>query len=519
MTPLPTHHITTTEQEKKVSQSKNRDALSLTVASVAGGILGGDLVLIGLVGFGIVVLPFIWPVAVGFLGAIAIIATIVGIGALISYCSEKKTIPPLPQAKSAPEIHPFFSPKPFTSERTAFYTPSSIAREGISNETTSAPSSSHSKVKTSVPLQQNRSERSVSKKPQNSKSHNYMLTLLTSEVSLEAMKDLLQDYAEKNKETKNHHLTIEKPEDQNILKNFKKETLDNYSVYYDDQRFYLLEKQKFNHSGKNKTEIHKGSMIYDGQKLTSKKIIMSIIPYNEASKTEEEFLRELQLSDRFPKAVNISHSVSKENPKEFLITTTLKLYKKGPLTNCYGHKDELKLQYACDLLSALIYLQEQGICHGDVNPGNVFISGKGRAVLGDFGTTYRISNPNPNLRHQGMDHWNPWEVQFRDVKIKPGKEPLSDLWSAGLIFFEMFFGAKSSQDIRKMKTMTLSDGTEKYVNGALPSDLEHNSIKNHPLALLIYEMLHCMPESRPTARQARDRLLAIAKNQGFSLQI
>ncbi len=71
-------------------ESKNRGDRSLAVASVAGGVFGGDLVFAGLVGLGLVVLPFGWPVAVGVLGTIAVVAAIVGIVALVRHCSQEE---------------------------------------------------------------------------------------------------------------------------------------------------------------------------------------------------------------------------------------------------------------------------------------------------------------------------------------------------------------------------------------------------------------------------------------------
>ncbi len=60
-----------------------KQAVSLTVASFAGGIFATDLVLTGLVVGGLVTLPFTWPVALGLLGGIAVAALIAGVGALI----------------------------------------------------------------------------------------------------------------------------------------------------------------------------------------------------------------------------------------------------------------------------------------------------------------------------------------------------------------------------------------------------------------------------------------------------
>ena len=48
----------------------------LATAAIASAIFGGDLVLIGLVGLGIVALPFIWPVALGVLAGMVIVGVI-----------------------------------------------------------------------------------------------------------------------------------------------------------------------------------------------------------------------------------------------------------------------------------------------------------------------------------------------------------------------------------------------------------------------------------------------------------
>lgn len=108
----------------------------------------------------------------------------------------------------------------------------------------------------------------------------------------------------------------------------------------------------------------------------------------------------------------------------------------------WSESDLLEIMYI--LVDALAYAQEQGICHRDIKPHNIFINHSGSVKIGDFGSSSRHQvegdmqlrgTPlylSPALRAKYINSMSTEERQ--SVSHNPYK---SDVYSLGISFLEM----------------------------------------------------------------------------------
>lgn len=97
----------------------------------------------------------------------------------------------------------------------------------------------------------------------------------------------------------------------------------------------------------------------------------------------------------------------------------------------------LRITYSIGL--ALAFAHQNQLIHRDVKPGNILLEESGRVVLTDFGLAKLTSQPQPD---------EPVSLEGTPAYIAPeqalGKspEPRSDIYSLGIIFFELLTGVQ-----------------------------------------------------------------------------
>lgn len=108
-------------------------------------------------------------------------------------------------------------------------------------------------------------------------------------------------------------------------------------------------------------------------------------------------------------------------------------------------QDELNQEDALRILTqcteALAYAHDQGVIHGDLKPGNIFVTQDGRVRLLDFGSvpdqdeTAATEHSPPHLAAT-LAYASPQLLVERDV------EPRDDLFSLGCVAYELFSGGQ-----------------------------------------------------------------------------
>jgi len=122
-------------------------------------------------------------------------------------------------------------------------------------------------------------------------------------------------------------------------------------------------------------------------------------------------------------------------------------YDLASIMSVYADKDELMpmedvVRIGESLASALDYAHTQGVIHRDVKPANVMIADEdGRVVLGDFGLALDLSN-----KSQGEVFGSPHYIAPEQARRSSDAVPQSDLYSLGVIMYEMLTGATPFND-------------------------------------------------------------------------
>ena len=156
-------------------------------------------------------------------------------------------------------------------------------------------------------------------------------------------------------------------------------------------------------------------------------------------------------------------------------------YDLASILQIYAEKSELMpftdvLRIGDAIASALDYAHEQGVIHRDVKPANVMIANDGRVVLGDFGLALDIRD-----KSRGEVFGSPHYISPEQARRSSDAVPQSDLYSLGVILYEMLTGATPFND-PSPATLALQHITEapplpRTINPALSVEVENVLLK------------------------------------------
>lgn len=96
------------------------------------------------------------------------------------------------------------------------------------------------------------------------------------------------------------------------------------------------------------------------------------------------------------------------------------------------------LGIAADILRGLAYAHSKGIIHRDIKPANILLTSEGQAKIADFGVARPLHSSLTNTRSLvgTPNYMSPEQVKTTPVS------PRSDLFSAGVVMYEMLTGMK-----------------------------------------------------------------------------
>lgn len=127
----------------------------------------------------------------------------------------------------------------------------------------------------------------------------------------------------------------------------------------------------------------------------------------------------------------IDHYMAREGEREFLflVMPQYPCDLSAILRSAKLHADKLRV-YLWQLLSALDYLQQEGVAHRDVKPHNVLVDSlKNKAVLCDFGSAKHLLYGQANLSYVCARGYRAPELLLGSTTYSTQV----DMWSAGCL--------------------------------------------------------------------------------------
>ena len=159
------------------------------------------------------------------------------------------------------------------------------------------------------------------------------------------------------------------------------------------------------------------------------------------------------------------------------------------------------IHLAAQLAEALAHAHARGIFHRDIKPSNILMSPEGRPLLLDFNLS--VDERRPNRRIGGtLPYMAPEELStvydLPDGARSPGYDPRSDLFSLGVVVYELLTGELPFGDFPWQLPMEeiAAELWQRQAQGPRPIR-ERNPQVDQRLAGLIDRCLAFDPENRP----------------------
>jgi serine/threonine-protein kinase len=124
------------------------------------------------------------------------------------------------------------------------------------------------------------------------------------------------------------------------------------------------------------------------------------------------------------------------------------------------------LETARKLCAGLAAAHEKGVLHRDLKPANVMIDGRGQVLIMDFGLAGLSGQLQGDIRSGTPAHMSPEQLAGTEVTVR------SDIYSLGLLLYELFTGKRAFQAASLMELMQMQERAAPASITSLVKDLD-----------------------------------------------
>ena len=166
-------------------------------------------------------------------------------------------------------------------------------------------------------------------------------------------------------------------------------------------------------------------------------------------------------------------------------------------------KENILINWLCQICSALKYIHYKKIIHRDIKPANIFMNNLGQIKLGDFGISKNLKNLELASSFVGSAYYTAPEMIYEE---KYSYE--IDIWALGVTFYELM----------NLKKPFRAEYPAIYLEIKNKEVDEMNNIYSKPFRNLIYQMLKKNPKDRPKADDILNNLFIKEKIKGLIIE-
>ena len=148
------------------------------------------------------------------------------------------------------------------------------------------------------------------------------------------------------------------------------------------------------------------------------------------------------------------------------------------------------VETARKLCAGLAAAHEKGVLHRDLKPANVMIDGRGQVIIMDFGLAGLAEQLQGDVRSGTPAYMSPEQLAGTEVTVR------SDIYSLGLLLYEIFTGKRAFEAASLMELMQLQERAEPASISTVVRDLDPAAER------VIMRCLQPDPRQRPASALA-----------------